>query len=32
MGSKANHAEVQKLVIQMKDELEKIKEQNLNIL
>ncbi len=32
MGSKANHSEVQKLVIQMKDELEKIKEQNLNIL
>ncbi|MCW3804684.1 YicC/YloC family endoribonuclease [Plebeiibacterium marinum] len=32
LGSKANHAEIQKLVIQMKDELEKIKEQNLNIL
>lgn len=32
LGSKANHSEVQKLVIQMKDELEKIKEQNLNIL
>ncbi len=32
MGSKANHSEVQKLVIQMKDELEKIKEQSLNIL
>lgn len=32
LGSKANHAEMQKLVIQMKDELEKIKEQNLNIL
>lgn len=32
MGSKANHSELQKLVIQMKDELEKIKEQNLNIL
>ncbi len=32
MGSKANHSEVQKRVIQMKDELEKIKEQNLNIL
>ncbi len=32
MGSKANHSEIQKLVIQMKDELEKIKEQNLNIL
>jgi uncharacterized protein (TIGR00255 family) len=32
LGSKANHAEIQKLVIQMKDELEKIKEQVLNIL
>ncbi|SMO74293.1 TIGR00255 family protein [Saccharicrinis carchari] len=32
MGSKANHSEIQKLVIQMKDELEKIKEQNLNVL
>ncbi len=32
LGSKANHSEIQKLVIQMKDELEKIKEQNLNIL
>ncbi len=32
MGSKANHSEIQKLVIQMKDELEKIKEQALNIL
>ncbi len=32
MGSKANHQEIQKLVIQMKDELEKIKEQLLNIL
>ncbi len=32
MGSKANHSEIQKLVIQMKDELEKIKEQSLNIL
>jgi len=32
LGSKANHSEVQKMVIQMKDELEKIKEQNLNIL
>lgn len=31
-GSKANHAEIQKLVIQMKDELEKIREQSLNIL
>ena len=32
MGSKANHAGMQKVVVQMKDELEKIKEQVLNIL
>jgi uncharacterized protein (TIGR00255 family) len=32
MGSKANDAEIQKLVVQMKDELEKIKEQLSNIL
>ena len=32
IGSKANYAPMQKIVIQMKDELEKIKEQNLNIL
>jgi len=32
IGSKANDADIQKLVIQMKDELEKIKEQSLNIL
>jgi uncharacterized protein (TIGR00255 family) len=32
LGSKANHAELQKIVVQMKDELEKIKEQVLNIL
>lgn len=32
MGSKANHAEIQKWVVKMKDELEKIKEQTLNIL
>ena len=32
MGSKANHATIQKLVVQMKDELEKIKEQVLNAL
>ncbi|WCM43503.1 YicC family protein [Flavobacterium sp. CBA20B-1] len=32
MGSKSNHAEMQKLVVKMKDELEKIKEQVLNIL
>lgn len=31
-GSKANHTEMQKLVTSMKDELEKIKEQSLNIL
>lgn len=31
-GSKANHAGIQKLVIKMKDELEKIREQSLNIL
>jgi len=32
LGSKANHAEIQKLVVEMKDELEKIKEQLLNVL
>ena len=32
IGSKANHAEIQKIVVQMKDELEKIKEQVLNVL
>ena len=32
IGSKANHAGIQKLVVMMKDELEKIKEQSLNIL
>jgi uncharacterized protein (TIGR00255 family) len=32
MGSKSNHSEMQKLVVMMKDELEKIKEQVLNIL
>ena len=32
IGSKANHAGMQKLVVQMKDELEKIKEQLLNVL
>lgn len=32
LGSKANHAAIQKLVVEMKDELEKIKEQVLNIL
>ncbi len=32
IGSKANDADIQKLVVQMKDELEKIKEQLMNIL
>ena len=32
LGSKANHAELQKLVVDMKDNLEKIKEQVLNTL
>ena len=32
MGSKSNHSEMQKLVVMMKDELEKIKEQVLNVL
>jgi uncharacterized protein (TIGR00255 family) len=32
LGSKSNHAEMQKLVIGMKDNLEKIKEQILNTL
>jgi uncharacterized protein (TIGR00255 family) len=32
LGSKANHVEIQKWVVKMKDELEKIKEQTLNIL
>ncbi len=32
IGSKANDAHLQKIVVQMKDELEKIKEQLLNIL
>jgi uncharacterized protein (TIGR00255 family) len=32
IGSKANDAGIQKIVVQMKDELEKIKEQLLNIL
>ena len=31
-GSKANHAGIQRLVVQMKDELEKIREQSMNIL
>jgi len=32
LGSKANQADIQKIVVNMKDELEKIKEQLLNIL
>lgn len=32
IGSKANDAEVQKIVVQMKDELEKIREQLMNVL
>ena len=32
MGSKSNQAEMQQLVVKMKDELEQIKEQVLNIL
>lgn len=32
LGSKANHAELQKIVVLMKDELEQIKEQVLNVL
>ena len=32
MGSKSNHSQMQKFVVQMKDELEKIKEQVLNVL
>ena len=31
-GSKANHAGIQRLVVRMKDELEKIREQSMNIL
>ncbi len=32
IGSKASHTEIQKIVVQMKDELEKIKEQLMNVL
>lgn len=32
LGSKSNNAEMQQLVVQMKDELEQIKEQSLNVL
>ena len=31
-GSKANHSGIQKLVVRMKDELEKVREQSMNIL
>ena len=32
LGSKSNHSEIQKIVVMMKDELEQIKEQVLNVL
>lgn len=32
LGSKSNHAEMQRIVVKMKDELEQIKEQVLNVL
>jgi uncharacterized protein (TIGR00255 family) len=32
LGSKSNHAAMQRVVVQMKEELEKIKEQSLNVL
>lgn len=32
LGSKSNHSEMQKIVVKMKDELEQIKEQVLNVL
>jgi uncharacterized protein (TIGR00255 family) len=32
MGSKSNHAEMQRIIVQMKDELEQIKEQVLNVM
>ena len=32
LGSKSNHSDMQRIVVQMKDELEKVKEQVLNIL
>ena len=32
LGSKSNHAEMQKIVVRMKDELEQVKEQVLNVL
>ena len=32
LGSKSNHAEMQKIVVRMKDALEQIKEQVLNVM
>jgi uncharacterized protein (TIGR00255 family) len=32
LGSKANNAQIQQIVVKMKDELEKVKEQLLNVL
>jgi uncharacterized protein (TIGR00255 family) len=32
LGAKANHSEIQKIVVKMKDELEQMKEQVLNVL
>ncbi|MDO8898373.1 MAG: DUF1732 domain-containing protein, partial [Bacteroidales bacterium] len=32
LGSKANDAAIQRLIVQMKDELEKVKEQLFNVL
>ncbi|WP_304395972.1 endoribonuclease YicC domain-containing protein, partial [uncultured Duncaniella sp.] len=32
LGSKSNHSDMQRLVVQMKDELEQMKEQVLNVL
>ena len=32
LGSKSNHAEMQNIVVKMKDELEQIKEQVLNVM
>lgn len=32
LGSKANHAELQRVVVRMKDQLEQIKEQILNVM
>ena len=32
LGAKANHSEIQRIIVLMKDELEKIKEQLMNVL